>query len=1157
MPAPRDLFPLPLLLAATLAGCGPPGADDARSPDGTRGAAGTAGARTADADSGPLFTLLPSAGTGVTFANRLPETAARNGLAYQYYYNGAGVAVGDLNGDDLPDLYFTANIGPNRLYLNRGGLRFEDVTDRAGVAGPAEGWATGVTLADVNADGRLDLHVSQSGPFGEDDLRRNVLYVNQGTRDGVPVFAEQAAAYGLDDPAYSTQAAFFDSDGDGDLDMYLMNHGIPAYRTLLELGTGRSPLEVDKLYRNDGGHFTDVSSEAGLIDTNLGFGLGLSVGDLNNDGIQDIHVANDYSGPDYLYLGGADGTFRNVIERSMGHTPLSSMGSDIGDIDGDGWLDLAVVEMELPTHHGRKTREMGTEQERFALIAREGLHQQYMANALQWNRGAPDGGVPVFSEVAHLAGVARTDWSWAALFADLDNDARQDLFVTNGMAGVSINPDFDAYMARRLAEVEAATGGTTAAVILELIENMPRRRTPNHAFQNAGELAFADRTADWGLDQPGYSTGAVYADLDRDGDLDLVVSNVLEEAFVYRNNARETTGAHYVAIRLRGPPPNRFGIGARVSLTAGGTRQMQEMHLTRGYQSSVEPVLHFGLGMSAMVDTIMVRWPDGSTETRMNLAADAMLTFDHGDARPPSPDARPASPDAQPPSPGRRTPAATPSAFPPLFADARAALLPVPRHTASLAVPDAPLQPYPSRREQVALAVGDLDGNGLDDFVFGGSANAPTTVHLQQEDGAFQAATGLPADAAMSETTAAAILDANGDGRNDIWTVSSHAAALNRPEYRHRLFLNTGDGTFRESPEVQPPQGGERVVLAPGDYTGDGRADLFVGSHSVPGSGHATGSRLLRNEGGTFVDVTADAAPALARLTTVTDAAWADLDGSGTPDLLVVGEWMAPALLLNEGGRLADATADAGLEGLTGWWQTLAVADFDRDGDPDAVAGNLGLNYPYHPSPDAPFELYVGDFDRDGRDESIPAYHEAGKRYPWFGRDHLASMLPWVAERYPTLDAFGRASLEEVLNPEAGRAARVLDVSTLSTTYLENTGEGRLLPRPLPRTAQISVVTGAVPADFDGDGNIDLVIAGNLHAFDHSVPRLDGGVGLYLRGDGAGRFVAVQPAASGLWLHGEVSELAGLRVAPTGHPALVAGVAGGEVLFVRTQRPAS
>ena len=1112
---PRHLPALPLLLTLALGGCTSTDQDE----DGR--------------ESEPLFTLMPASHTGVTFTNRLPETAARNGLAYQYYYNGAGVAVGDVNGDDLPDLYFTANISPNRLYLNRGGLRFEDVTDRAGVAGPSDGWATGVTFVDINADGRLDIYISQSGPFGEDDLRRNVLYINHPGEDGIPVFTEEASPYALDDPAYSTQAAFFDSDGDGDLDMYLMNHGIPAYRTLFQLGSERSPLEVDKLYRNDGERFVDVSSEVGLIDSNLGFGLGLSVGDLNNDGLPDIYVANDYSGPDYLYLGQSDGTLRNVIERSMGHIPLSSMGSDIADLDGDGWLDLAVVEMDLPTHYGRKTMELGTEQERFALMAREGLHYQYMANALQWNRGTPDGHVPVFSDVAHLAGVARTDWSWATLLADLDNDGRQDMFVTNGMAGVSINPDFDAYMGRRIAEVQAAVGRTTEALILELIDNMPRRRAANYAFRNEGHLAFTDLAEEWGLDQPAYSTGAAYADLDRDGDLDLVVSNVQEEAFVYRNNIRETNGAHFLRIRLRGPSGNPFGIGARVRLTTGDTRQLQEMQLTRGYQSSVEPVLHFGLGETTAADTVEIRWQDGSVETRTGVAVDVTLVLDHADARQPAP---------LPPTPT------------PLFTDARISVLPVPRHTASLSALDATLAPYPSRREQVALAVGDLDGDGLDDFVFGGSRGEPSLVYFQREDGTFHAVARLPVSAARSETTAAAIFDADGDGMDDIWTVTSYPAALNRPEHRHRLFLNTGGQSFRASPETATAQAGQGTTLAPGDYDGDGRVDLFVGGHTVPGSGRATGSRLLRNEGGAFLDVTGEVAPALARLETVTDAAWADMDGDGAVDLIVTGEWMPPTLLLNDGGRLRDATVAAGLDGLTGWWQTLAAADFDGDGDPDIVVGNVGLNYPYRPSANGPFELYVGDFDRDGEDEGVPAYHEAGKLYPWFGRARMASMLPWVPELYPTLDKFAVATLPEILRPEGMRSARRFEIRTLATTYLENTGDGRLLPRPLPRAAQISTVAGAVPADFDGDGAIDLVLAGNLHAFDHSVPRLDGGVGLFLRGDGAGGFVPVQPSMSGLWLEGVVRELALLRVGRDREPTLLAGVAAGEALHVRPVR---
>lgn len=1081
----------------------------------------------------PLFALLPSSRTGVTFRNDLPETPARNGLSYQYYYNGGGVAVGDLNGDDLPDLYFTANMGPNRLYLNRGGLSFEDVTERAGVAGPGGGWATGVTFVDIDADGRLDIYVSQSGPFGDEDLRRNLLFVNRTGDDGVPTFTEEASVYGLDDPGFSTQGAFFDADGDGELDLYLMNHGIPAYRSLVQLQEERSPYETDRLYRNDGGRFVDVSSEAGLIDTNLGFGLGLSVGDVNNDGRPDLYVANDYSGRDYLYLGEPDGRFREELERSMGHIPYASMGSDIADMDGDGWLDLAVLEMDLPTHYGRKTSEMGTERERFAYLAREGLHYQYMANALQWNRGSPDGRLPVFSDIAHLTGVARTDWSWAPLFADLDNDGRPDLFVSNGMAGQSINPDFDEYMRRRIAEVQAAEGRTTEALIVELIDRMPRRRVPNHVYRNLGDLTFTNRAADWGLDQAAYSTGAVYSDLDRDGDLDLVVNNVLEEAFVYRNDRRERGGAHFLAVQLQGPQGNPFGIGARVRLVIGDAQQTQEMHLTRGYQSSVEPRLHFGLGEDTGVDTVEVRWPDGSMETRAGVAADRVLTLEHADGSPA--DGAGVAP-------------------PPLFRHAQDELRPIPRHHASVSVLDPSLEPYPSKRDEVVFAVGDLDGDGLDDFVFGGSGEGPSRIYLQEEDGSFPAASELPSSGSRGRTAAAAIFDADGDGDKDIWLVVEFEVSATRSVHRHRLLLNTGAGRFRDSGEVLAEQVVAGTTLAPGDFDGDGQSDLFVGHRTVPGADPAPGSLLLRGDGGGFRDVTTEVAPALSGLRTVTDAVWADMDGSGEADLLVAGEWMPVSVFLNDGGLLEDATGSAGLDRLTGWWQSLTVADFDGDGDPDVVAGNVGLNYPYHPTPERPLELYVDDFDRYRGDEAVLAYHEGGERYPWLGRERLSEILPWVPELYPTLDAFARATLPDILGGEDMRGADRFEVGTLATTYLENVGDGRLRPRPLPRASQLSVVFGAVPADFDGDGALDLVLAGNLHALDPSVPRLDGGVGLFLRGDGGGRFQAVPPSESGLWLGGPVRRLERLSVGSARVPALLAGVAGGDALHVRPFR---
>ncbi len=1109
---------LVLLLAVALSGC-------------SKGGSGT----------GPTmpmrFTRLSSTETGVSFVNRVEENPVMNGLTYEYYYNGGGVAVGDLDGDGLPDLYFTGNQVPNKLFLNRGDLHFEDVTDRAGVPGQT-GWATGVTFADVNGDGRLDIYVCYSGAYDDPDLRRNLLYINQGVRDGVPRFTEEAAAYGLDDRAMSNQAVFFDADGDGDLDMYLMNHGVAGYETMSKLKAGHSPLQVDRLYRNDGGHFVDVTARSGLVDTNLGFGLGVTVADLNNDGYPDIYVGNDYSGRDYLYLGQPGGRFRDVATEAMGHTPYASMGLDVADVDGDGWLDVMTLEMNMPTHYGRVTSDLGTHGARFDHVVAEGQGYQYAENAFQWNRGRRADGVPAFSEIANVLGITATDWSWGPLLADFDNDGRPDLFISNGILRDMINSDFRDYREIRTNEVVAKEGHVTESLVRDLLSKQPRRKVRNRIFHNDGDLRFTERTDPWGLGQASYSNGAVYADLDRDGDLDLVVNNLMGEAFVYRNEAQGQPDHHWLELRLDGPRGNRFAVGARVRLVAGGAQQVQELQPTRGYLSSVEPVLHFGLGAAATVDTLQVTWPGGAQETLSDLAADRLMTLTDSSDR--------TSPKRTKPAPPRLP-----------FSDASALLEPTPIHEAPPLPPDSALRPYPTRRGEVALAVTDVDADGRPDFFFAGSGTQPSRIYLQRPDGTFRGRALPELDHSGERITAAVFFDANGDGRPDLWVVSTDTSPTEQPVTHHRLYMDEGGGRFAPAPGNVVPDDLRAAgsALAPGDFDGDGDIDLFVGDRIDPddllNAGRPLGSRLLVNDGGVFHDATREVAPELDSLRTVTDALWADANGDGAPDLVVAGEWMPVTVLVDDRGHLRDATREAGLDSLSGWWQSLAAGDFDGDGDIDLVAGNVGLDYPYHPTVQRPFSVYLGDFDGDGKVEAVPAFFESDTLFPWYYAARMTREIPSIAKRFPTNHLYGLATLQDILGRDALDSSTRLSVSTLASMYLRNDGGGHFQAIPLPRPAQISPIRAAVASDLDGDGKLDLVVAGNLYELDSTAERADAGVGLFLRGDGKGGFAPLMPQESGLLLPGRVVRMLALPSGAAGSQGLLVGFADGAARYVR------
>ena len=1053
-----------------------------------------------------FFELLSARSTGIAFENRLPEDTTFNILNYLYYYNGGGVAAGDVNGDGLPDLYFTANVGRNRLYLNKGGYRFEDVTDRAGVQGTG-GWTTGVTMADVNGDGTLDLYVS--GVSYLTMRGRNVLFVN----DGDGTFTDRTKEFGLEHVGYSTQAAFLDYDGDGDLDMYLLNHSTHTERTI-----GRRPdrdernaRAGDKLFRNDDGRFTDVSAQAGIYGGLEGFGLGVVASDVNLDGCPDLYVANDFQEGDYLYLNRCDGTFTESISQATGHTSRFSMGVDAGDVDNDGRPDLMVVDMLPQREEILKTSANAESYNVFDLKLRAGYHAQYARNTLQLNRG---GGK--FSEIGYLAGVFATDWSWAPLFADLDNDGRKDLFITNGIYRRPNDLDYINYVGNEAVQASLAKGITRDN--LSLLSRMPQVPLANYAFRNNGDLTFTNVAAAWGLAQPGFASGAVYVDLNNSGALDLVVNNVNAPASVYRNRAREVNGSHYLTIALEGEGANTGGIGAKVRVRHGSTQQTAEQMPTRGFQSSVDARLHFGLGASARLDTVTVIWPDHRVQTLTNVPVDRVLTLQQKNAA------------------GRHVYAPT-GAAPPLFDEVTARTGIDMRHSEQtfLDYNREPLMPHLLSREGPALAVADVNADGLDDVFMGGAKWQAGRVYLQQRGGGFRSSAqpSIAADS-LAEDVDASFFDANGDGHPDLVVASGgnefwgDADAL-----RSRLYLNDGRGGFRRASSALPPLFENASCVTPGDFDGDGDVDLFIGSRVVPREyGVTPRSHLLRNDGsGRFTDVTTSVAPALSEAGMVSSAAWVESSRAGQLDLVVAGEWMPVRVFRQEAGRFVDRTTESGLAGTNGWWNSVTAADLRGTGRKDLVLGNLGLNSYLRASANEPARLYVDDFAKNGSLQQILTFYKDGVSYPIAGRDELVRLIPSLRSRYTSYKDFGASRVDQIFSAAELLHAKVLEARTYASAVALSDGNGAFALRPLPVEAQFAPVYASVAEDFTGDGRIDLLVAGNFSGVTPLYGRYDASYGLLLRGDGAGAFFPVDMAESGVLLRGEVRDLKPLRSA--------------------------